>query len=749
VISEGPLCEKIVLPPMRGFRVGTKINGTGDATFHITLDAEGIGGTCRITTSNGGAKSCDIELDETLGDYIEADVCLFADESNTNLYNVNFEDVDVCGYNEDNGQIFHHDFEIYARPLKYKEVEDFRFDSNIFEVETNLSGIVWDYVDDKYGGDCDPECIIPIKVYSGILQSLRIDDSKLGYKANGLEQNPIVDFYSLDEISASISSEFMKLVIDDAEFSVPNEVGKHDLDFRIGGAGIDDEINVKSVPTIVRVFPTRPALLVPTKFVAVMEGLVENESYQYIWDFGDGSSSKISLDNVMEYTYSAKDSYTITLNVTSDFGEVSRSFPISVVTPYDAINKTINEYTRDLDKVDGKLKLLPSWVQERILKINDIDSLRGAVDRLEKKYKETLRDEDEELIKIMNDLVVLKIPNDLRVGQSINKAAFVQSRERFDVNALGELGAGDVQEDEEKYYDSVNAWVRQNVDITLESSTYFLYYESGSSEVLVSHIKLVMTPMKDVEEFFMILEGNPSDIVLMDDYREKDLDFGYGLRFPELFSGESKNVEFLIPEVVEILDPPVYVSPEYRSLEFSFEAGVCNNNNICDANAGETYKNCRADCKPWSLTLVFLFVLVVVTLIIYVVLQEWYKRGYERHLFKNKNQLFNIMAFMRNAQNAGMGKKQVFEKLRPFKWSKEQLNYAWNRLHGKRTGMWEIPIFRSFERKKIKEEMARRGVVGRIASGKVVSRPVGVGDGTVKKKKKGFFKGLFRKKKKE
>ena len=748
VVTSAPFCEKIVLPPMKYFRVGTKLNGTGDATFHMTLNAEGVEGTCRIPIiANGGAKSCDIELDETLGDYIEADVCLFADESNTNLYNVSVEDVDVCGYNEDNGQIFHHDFEIYARPLKYKEVEDFRFDSNIFEVETNLSGMVWDYVDDKYNGDCDPECIIPIKIYSGILQNLRIDDSRLGYKANGLEQDPIVDFYSLDEISASISSEFMKLVIDDAEFSVPNEVGKHDLEFRIGGAGIDDEVNVKSVPTIVRVFPTRPALLVPTKFVAVMEGLVENESYQYIWDFGDGSSSKISLENVMEYTYSAKDSYTITLNVTSEFGDVSRSFPVSVVTPYDAINDTIGKYKGDLDKVESSLNLIPSWIQDEILEINDIDSLRGAVDRLEKKYKETLKDEDEELIKIMNDLVVLKIPNDLRVGQSINKAAFVQSKERFDVNALGELGAGDVQESEEKYYDSVNAWVRQNVDITLESSTYFLYYESGSSEVLVSHIKLVMTPTRDVEEFFMILEGNPSDIVLMDDYREKDLDFGYGLRFPELLSGESKNVEFLIPSVVEILNPPVYVSPEYRNLEFSFEAGVCNNNNICDANAGETYKNCRADCKPWTLTLVFLFVLVIVTLIIYIVLQEWYKKGYERHLFKNKNQLFNLMAFMRNAQNSGMKKGDVFEKLRPFKWSKEQLNYSWNRLHGKRTGMWEIPIFRSFEKKKIKKEMARRGVpgvVGGLASRNIVSRPVGVG--VVKEKKKGFFKGLFRKK---
>ena len=66
--------------------------GLGRST-HVVVYDDGPG-----LMANGGAKSCDIELDETLGDYIEADVCLFADESNANLYNVSVEDVNVCGY---------------------------------------------------------------------------------------------------------------------------------------------------------------------------------------------------------------------------------------------------------------------------------------------------------------------------------------------------------------------------------------------------------------------------------------------------------------------------------------------------------------------------------------------------------------------------------------------------------------------------------------------------------------------------
>ena len=96
----------------------------------------------------------------------------------------------------------------------------------------------------------------------------------------------------------------------------------------------------------------------------------------------------------------------------------------------------------------------------------------------------------------------------------------------------------------------------------------------------------------------------------------------------------------------------------------------------------------------------------------YIILQEWYKRYYEKHLFKDKNQLFNLMAFMKNAEAQQLKKDDVFNRLRQFKWSKEHLVYAWNKLHGKRTGMWEIPLFLYFERKRIASEMLKRKNVG-------------------------------------
>ena len=54
---------------------------------------------------------------------------------------------------------------------------------------------------------------------------------------------------------------------------------------------------------------------------------------------------------------------------------------------------------------------------------------------------------------------------------------------------------------------------------------------------------------------------------------------------------------------------------------------------------------------------------------------------------------------------------QIKQKLRKTKWKGEQINYVTKKIEGKRIGMWEIPIFRKKEQKKIQEEMKKRRTV--------------------------------------
>ena len=94
--------------------------------------------------------------------------------------------------------------------------------------------------------------------------------------------------------------------------------------------------------------------------------------------------------------------------------------------------------------------------------------------------------------------------------------------------------------------------------------------------------------------------------------------------------------------------------------------------------------------------------------LIYIILQTWYKKNYEKHLFKNPNDLYNLINFIYNSRKAGLDEKEGRKKLLEKKWSKEQIVYAAKKLDGKRTGMWEIPMFKFIENRKVREELQKK-----------------------------------------
>ena len=73
-------------------------------------------------------------------------------------------------------------------------------------------------------------------------------------------------------------------------------------------------------------------------------------------------------------------------------------------------------------------------------------------------------------------------------------------------------------------------------------------------------------------------------------------------------------------------------------------------------------------------------------------MQVWYRKKYETYLFKNKNDLFNIMHYVNSSKKKGLSESEIEKSLRKSKWGNEQVNYAMKKYSGKRTGMVEIPI---------------------------------------------------------
>ena len=111
---------------------------------------------------------------------------------------------------------------------------------------------------------------------------------------------------------------------------------------------------------------------------------------------------------------------------------------------------------------------------------------------------------------------------------------------------------------------------------------------------------------------------------------------------------------------------------------------------------------------PWGWFTFGMIMLLIVFFVVYILLQEWYKKNYESYLFKKKDDLFNIINFIYNSRASGLDDGEIKKKLSKSGWNNEQISYAFKKIDGKRTGMFEIPIFKSRENKEVREEIERR-----------------------------------------
>ncbi len=704
LITDSQYCEKInLLAPAKSFEIGAEIieAGGGNVDFRIELNAGINSEECIASASSGGKISCSIEFDEALEENVQSEVCVSVDTSADNgKYQIKYEDVFPCG-SAGNQE---YDFPIFVKPGKYDAVTDFTFNQNLIndgDTGINLADEIWDYVSFKYSGNCDPECIVPIKFYAGISQTNTISNLNLIYEKGGsLSETKI---YEVIETPALISSDFQKLNLEKGGFLTSDDYGDEEFRLELDGEKIFDEnIEVKPVPGIKTITPNIVPALVNVVFSVILEDSGPNLTYS--WDFGDGSDEETSETNTIKHKYSAIGSYDMIVKVSNKYGESSKTFQLSVISPKDSIDDVLTRYEQDLENLKTQLNNLPAWIKEEIEKRFDLDNLNSSVNIQKKNYEDATEDED--YVEIMSSLLDLKIPYKLDVSQLINPINFFLNEEQLNLEVLENLGAGKADESKDKYHNAVNNWIQQNLEVSLESKTYSFYYRDSKIEHLVSYVKIVLTPKEDLEEVYLIVNGNPEKINFKDIETKDFGEISEAVVFSELT--ETKTIEFLYPGIINIGNFPIYISPELKYLNTGIISGVCNSNKKCEKALGENYKNCRIDCKPLGWTIFWLFALLFSTFIVYIVLQEWYKRHYESKLFHSKNQLFNLINFMSNALNQGLKKADVFNRLKPLGWVKEQLTYSWKKLHGKRTGMWEIPVFKLVEKKKVKKELAKR-----------------------------------------
>jgi PKD repeat protein len=487
--------------------------------------------------------------------------------------------------------------------------------------------------------------------------------------------------YTLE--NENVTADFQKIYLDEGNFFLPENYGN--LTFKlnfINSAGsfeiFSEKINITDVPIIKSLTPTTTVSAFPTVFEVEVESVKNITEYE--WNFGD-NKTETTETNKITHIYEATGWYELKITVTnSEEFSTYRIFNINVDTPTEIINTTLKKMQKDLTNLKNQISEFDLFHQECLNSALGIGTLENKLTTLQKEFLTEASSEEDILI----DLLVLKIPESILISGSADSIPLYIETSNINLNALKEIGGGNYNiSDKNKYVDAIQSWNIENMETKISFEEISAKYEFYEESVLRIFELKIDKKNSSEEDIYFILK-KIGGLNFKGDYSEKE-----GYAYIEL--GSANTITFSTTENVEFTDIPFFVSPEINKLAIIKDDWYNE-----DEEKGKIPKD--------VLFILILVLLLIIGIVSYIILQEWYKRKYENHLFKNKNDLHNLVMYIENSKNKGLKIKEVAEKLKKAGWKSEQINYAVKKHSGKRTGMFEIPIgkiFNIFKKKKI------------------------------------------------
>jgi hypothetical protein len=300
---------------------------------------------------------------------------------------------------------------------------------------------------------------------------------------------------------------------------------------------------------------------------------------------------------------------------------------------------------------------------------------------------------DDQFKYAIQNMLAVNPPSAIKVKEEGNNIPLLIGFENMNVDHIIGISNAEISSDEEKsnLAKAIIAWIDNNYDakITYNIIARTNDYEENK-EVIATWVRIDITKKDSAEEeanqAYLIIDRPKDSLVFAGNYSEKAVGSGTYLDL----SG-SGTIEFIVNGEVPVSELGIYISPDITKLEGYTKAEIV-----------------KPQGFNWGRFFTWIIVLLVIAFAAYIALQEWYKRRYESHLFKNSNDLYNIVNFIYNSRKNGMADSETAKKLKGARWSGEQITYGFKKIDGKRTGMWEIPIFKFLEKRKVKQEIEKR-----------------------------------------
>jgi hypothetical protein len=348
---------------------------------------------------------------------------------------------------------------------------------------------------------------------------------------------------------------------------------------------------------------------------------------------------------------------------------------IEIISTSSSMDEIIDEKYAELNKVKIEIKKYDLSIQKILNEFLKITSVESELAKIEAQYKKA--DTIEEYNQVLENLSYIRVPEKISENVNTNSITFYPNRATINLEVLKSIEDGSYEENEEGYLDAVYTWNQDNLDTKITFKEMLINYDSGEQDNLrIFQFIFDKREMKN-EAYFIVKDM--SNLSFYGNYSQTQ-ELGY--TYINLYD-ISDEIIFSTTENVNFLSVPVFISPTLSHLT--------------PTTVGP-YEEPDSKLSKWILFGLVIFLLVLIAAIAYIILQMWYKRKYENYLFKNRNNLYNIMTYIQMAKKKGMEREEIMKNLKKAGWTKEQTNYALRKYEGKKIiGIIEKPLKRVIE----------------------------------------------------
>jgi len=430
---------------------------------------------------------------------------------------------------------------------------------------------------------------------------------------------------------------------------------------KIGEFVPNEKIESNKMIKIISLNPLSTAVGYLTEFVVEVEG--ENIT-KYEWEFGDNTNNVTTTQNTVNHTYNSTGIYALKITLNSNLS-YSKTFNINVSYPKDRINQMITEREINLEYSKTRVKEFSEFYQERLGLFLDLNYSETELNRIKTEFARTgLNDSD--YVKIMADLIALKIPKSIGIIGGADYVPFYPDENDIAVDVLADIGGGNYDSSKEnEYLNSINLWYQENLDVKLKHDEISFNYGDYNETINIFELKI---NSDNSEDYYVVLEKLNNFEFNNDNSKKTEGNYNYVKIFGD------QTIVFSTTSNVDFESLPLFISPALSKLKVP-DVSFCNENGECNKNLGENWKNCKSDCFAWPIVFI-IGGIIIVGIILYLIMRRWYKTKYEEHLFKKPKNLLNLTTYVGSSKKKGIKKDEIKKRLKSVGWKSEQIDYA-------------------------------------------------------------------------